>query len=339
MAHINNMTKKIRNSSKHRFLKAVEIQPQDDTYHGNIKLLDIEWWYFDAVLENGYSVHIGFRIYHVRGFGILQSRIDIYKDGKVIVEELKIDLFSKFVVDTHFPTINVGDKTVVKFDNDAYKKDKLWRYNVKLSIDDNAVDLLFTGTTKGWKIETPDACWAVPLPKAVVTGELTINGEKLQVKGLGYHDHNWSYSPVTAMNNLGWYWGRISSDTVNITWAKIVQNKDRSDIIAVINKDKGGFYNINPENFDISTKDYERNNGGEIPKIFNLKINDKTNAKIYCEIKMNTTDTQYTRIFTIKYWRYHVMASGRITIDNYVEDIFEKPQIIEFLKFKSKNVN
>ena len=333
------MNKKITNYSKHRFLKAVEIQPQDDTCHGNIKLLDIEWWYFDAVLENGYSVHIGFRIYHIRGFGIIQSRIDIYKDGKVIAEELKIDLFSKFVVDTHFPTINIGDKTVVKFDNDAYGRNKEWRYNVKFSINDNAVDLLFTGTTKGWKIETLDTCWAVPLPKAVVTGEITVDGKKLQVKGLGYHDHNWSYSPVTAMNNLGWYWGRISSDTINITWAKTIQNRARTDIIAVANKDGDIFYNINPENVDISTDNYALNNRGEIPKFFNLKINDETNVKIYCQVKMNTIDTQYTRIFTIKYWRYHVITNGRISIDNYYEDISNKPQIIEFLKFKSKNVD
>jgi len=333
------MNKKITNYSKHRFLKAVEIQPQDDTCHGNIKLLDIEWWYFDAVLENGYSVHIGFRIYHIRGFGIIQSRIDIYKDGKVIAEELKIDLFSKFVIDPHFPTIKIGDKTVVKFDNDAYERNKEWKYNVKFSINDNAVDLLFTGTTKGWKIETLDTCWAVPLPKAVVTGEITVDGKKLQVKGLGYHDHNWSYSPVTAMNNLGWYWGRISSDTINVTWAKTIQNRAKTDIIAVINKDRGIFYNVDPENVDISTGNYILNNGGEIPEVFNLKINDETNVKIYCQVKMNTIDTQYTRIFTIKYWRYHVIANGRISIGNYYEDISNKPQIIEFLKFKSKNVN
>jgi hypothetical protein len=333
------MNKKVRESSKFRFLQAVDIQPIDDSFHGSIKLLDIEWWYFDAVFENGYSVHIGFRIYHIRGFGIVQSRIDIYKDGKVIAEELKTDLFSKFVIDPHFPTIKIVDKTVVKFDNDAYERNKEWKYNVKFSINDNAVDLLFTGTTKGWKIETLDTCWAVPLPKAVVTGEITVDGKKLQVKGLGYHDHNWSYSPVTAMNNLGWYWGRISSDTINVTWAKTIQNRAKTDIIAVINKDGGIFYNVDPENVDISTGNYILNSGGEIPEVFNLKINDETNVKIYCQVKMNTIDTQYTRIFTIKYWRYHVIANGRISIGNYYEDISNKPQIIEFLKFKSKNVN
>jgi len=331
------MNKKTSESPKFRFLEAVDIQLMDDLFHGNIKLLDIEWWYFDAVFENGYSAHIGFRIYHIRGFGIVQSRIDIYKDGKVIAEELKIGPFSKFVVDKNFPTIKIGDKTVVQFDTDSYKKNNVWRYNVKLSIKDTEVDLSFTGTTKGWKIETLDTCWAVSLPKAVVTGEITVDGEKLQLKGVGYHDHNWSYSPVTAMNNLGWYWGRISSDNISINWAKIIQSRDKTDIIAVINKDGDIFYNAHPENVDISFDDYILNNRGEIPKVFNLKINDETNAKISCQVKMNTIDIQYTRFFTIKYWRYHVLSNGRITIGDYTEDISNKPQIIEFLKFKSKN--
>jgi len=66
----------------YRFLKAEEITPKDDAFHGNSNLLDIEWWYFDAIFDNGYSVHVGFRTYHIRNSGILQERITIYKDGK-----------------------------------------------------------------------------------------------------------------------------------------------------------------------------------------------------------------------------------------------------------------
>ena len=68
------------NNGNYNFYKANDITPKDDAFHGNIKLLDIEWWYFDAVFFNGYSIHIGFRIYHIRNFGIGQSRINIYKN-------------------------------------------------------------------------------------------------------------------------------------------------------------------------------------------------------------------------------------------------------------------
>ena len=80
----------------YRFLKAEEIIPKDDASHGNSNLLDIEWWYFDAIFDNGYSVHVGLRTYHIKNSGILQARITIYKDGITIVEEIKPFLFSNF---------------------------------------------------------------------------------------------------------------------------------------------------------------------------------------------------------------------------------------------------
>ena len=82
----------------YRFLKAVDITPKDDTFHGNINLLDIEWWYFDAVFDNGYSLHVGVRTYHRRNSGIVQSRINVYKEGKTEVEAMKTNLFSNFYI-------------------------------------------------------------------------------------------------------------------------------------------------------------------------------------------------------------------------------------------------
>jgi predicted secreted hydrolase len=327
--------------SNYRFLRAEDIEPKDDTHHGNIKLLDIEWWYFDAIFDNGYSVQIGFRIYHIKKIGIVQSRINIYKDGKPVSEKLKIDFLSNFRVDKNFPNIYLNKNKVVQFDEDAYTNKNKWKYRIELSIKDSSVDLIFTGKTFGWKVETSDTCWTVPLPKAFVEGNIVLNGEKIKVKGVGYHDHNWSYSPTTAMNNFGWFWGRISADSLTITWAKVIHNKNDSDILAVINRDEHGYYNINPNNIIISTKNYKMINKGSIPKDFNLKINDNTtnNVDINCQIDMKTLDIQYTRIFTIKYWRYHVKTNGLIAVGNLSEKIKDKIQIIEYLKFKSKELN
>lgn len=328
------------NQPKLKFLKAVEINPKDDSHHNNIKYLEIEWWYFDAIFENGYSIHIGFRTYHIRKIGLVQSRIDIYKDGKLVSKKLKIDFFSKFFVDQNFPTIKIDNDTIVHFDKDAYQNNKEWKYIIKLFIKGNQIDLLFRGITKGWKIETSDTCWAVTLPKAIVTGEIKINDKKIQCNGIGYHDHNWGYSPITAMNNLGWYWGRAGTETMNITWAKTIKDKSKKDIISVFNKDYDTFYNINPEKVEISTVNYELKNRKKIPKVINLKINDETtnNFNISCEVKMEIVDVQYIRIFTIKYWRYHILTSGEISIGNHFEKFYNKPQIIELLKFKNMEI-
>ena len=335
-----NLEKSTKIKSKYRFLKAQDIEPRDDTHHGNIKLLDIEWWYFDAIFDDGYSVQIGFRIYHIKKIGIVQSRINIYKDGKPVSEKLKVDFVSNFKVDMEYPNISLNKKKVVQFDEEAYKKNNKWKYRVKLSIKDSSIDLIFTGNTVGWKIETSDTCWAVPLPKAFVEGNIVINGKEIKVKGVGYHDHNWSYSPTTAMNNFGWFWGRISSDSLTITWAKVIHNKDDIDILAVINRDELGYYNIKPDNINIQSKNYQLMNRGRIPKDFILMINDNitNDVDINCQININTLDIQYTRIFTIKYWRYHVKTNGSISVGNLSENIKDKPQIIEYLKFKSKDL-
>jgi predicted secreted hydrolase len=326
-----------------KFLKAVEITPKDDTYHGNLNLLDIEWWYFDAVFTNGYSIHIGFRIYHIRKIGLLQTRITLYKDGKTQKEHLKINLFSDFKTGEIYPDISIKKNCVVEFDKDHYKKNGQFRYMVNLSIKETQINLVFTAKTKGWKIETPNTCWAVPLPKADVKGTIQTDGETISVQGVGYHDHNWSYSPKTAMNNLGWYWGRICGEQTNITWAKTIENKQKSDLITVLNIDKNQdekqlFFSINPENILLLQDKFELKKRRLIPTEFNLQAKGETIDKkpIVIDIKMHTLDIQYQRIFTIQYYRYHVMTNGIIKIGDKVEELKDKPQIIEFLSFKSK---
>jgi hypothetical protein len=322
----------------------VKITPKDDTFHGNIKIIDIEWWYFDAVFENGYSVQIGFRIYHIRNIGIIRSIINIYKNGKTVAALNKINYFSNLKMSRDYPLMKINNRIVIDFDWNSYKKNRDWRYHVSLTIKNTEVNLTFIGTTKGWKIETLDTCWVVPLPKATVTGTMKIDGSTIHVKGIGYHDHNWSYSPVTVMNNLGWYWGRITADTLNITWAKTIQDEQRGDLLAVVNRDKNNiqnineFYSIHPKNIILTPKYFIRDHGRKIPTEFDIQIKDKIfndNISIDANLNMKTIDIQHLKIFIIHYWRYHVKTTGDISVDSKTEILKNKPQIIEYLSFKS----
>jgi hypothetical protein len=334
----------IKNFPTHyRFLKALPIIPKDDTFHGNINLLDIEWWYFDAVFDNGYSVHIGIRTYHIRRFGIVQSRINVYKDGEVAIEVMKTNLLRDCYILNDRPCIQIENKTVVNFDYNYYVKTGNWKYKITMTIDTHAVDLIFIGTSEGWKIETSETCWTVPLPKAVVTGTITVNSKKIPVNGVGYHDHNWNYSPVTAMNNLGWFWGRITGNTLNITWAKTMQSAKKGDLIAIINQDnknennKKDFYSISPKTIDFRFSDFIKNHRKWIPSEFKLFINNSisnSTISIKTDIHLKTLFVQHTKIFTIHYWRYHVITNGTISLASKTEKLKDKPQIIEFLSFK-----
>jgi len=322
-----------------RFLKAVDITPKDDAFHGNINLLDAEWWYFDAIFDNGYSIHIGIRTYHIRNFGIVQTRINVYKKGAVITEELKTNFFSNFSTSKEKPYARINEDNILEFDEEFYKKTKQWKYKIKLKMNDAEIDLIFIGTSKGWKIETDDNSWVVPIPKAKVTGTVNFDGQIMNVKGVGYHDHNWDYTPKTAFKNIGWFWGRIMGDSLNLTWANILHTNEFVDLIAVLNSDEtGDFYNISPENFNFVYDNFEKTNKKLIPKIFKIKINDDNNKsnKILIDLDLETIGIQHTKIAVFNYWRYHIKTNGKMKIGSKSEYIKNKSQIIEFLCFKSR---
>jgi predicted secreted hydrolase len=243
-----------------------------------------------------------------------------------------------------FPNLCIDGREIIRFDEKHYNKTGEWKYYLDLNIDDTKLNLEFIGSSKGWKIETPSSCWAVPLPKAFVKGNIKINDKLLNVKGIGYHDHNWNYSPITAMNNLGWFWGRITADTLNITWAKTMENFEKYELISIINQDRSNslnnfeYYNINPNNIIFKQSNFIKNHRHLIPSEYYLEINEyDKNQDLPVEVKINmrTLDVQHTRIFTIHYWRYHVETDGSIRFGKTQEFLDNKPQIIEYLSFKS----
>jgi predicted secreted hydrolase len=334
----------LQNKKNHyRYLEALDITPKDDSFHGNINFIDVEWWYFDAVFDNDYSVHLGIRVYHIKNSGMIESRINIYRKGKIEVETTKKDFLNSFEITKNYPNIKINGKNVVEFEKEHYKKYGIWRYKIKLKINNNEADLTFEGTTKGWKIETDETCWTVALPKAKVDGKLTVRGKTLKVKGTGYHDHNWGYSPATMFKNIGWFWGRITGDALSITWAKTIQTPEKGDLLAVVNKDnnfgdnKNEFYSLKPDCIRFTPFNFSKDHRNSIPTEFDLKINSNLNdeTKFSADIHMRSIYTQHSKIFTAHYWRYHVISSGYISLDNKKEELENKNQIMEFLLFKS----
>ena len=334
-----NKLKSNTEQKKYIYFKPTDIKPKDDAFHGSLNFLDIEWWYFDAVLEGGYSLHVGIRTFHIKKQGIVKSRIEVYKNGKILVEAVKTDPFNKFHISDEIPLIELDGKRIMELNLEKYKKTGEWSYNITLKIENHAVDLTFTGSTRGWKIETSNYnSWAVALPKAKVSGTMTIDGRSIPVNGIGYHDHNWDYSVVTALKNIGWLWGRIIGDTLNVVWAKTLITREKHNLLAVINQDgnENKYFSINPNNIVFIPRKFVKKNGRWIPMNFVFKMKDSIcNTPIDIDIYMETLDIHHSRIFTAHYWRYHVKTDGYITLGSKTEKIVNKTQIIEFLSFKS----
>lgn len=330
------------NQSIFQNMNPISISPKDDAFHNLQKFINIEWWYFDAILNDDYTLHAGVRIYHSKKIGLVQTTINIYKRGKLIAHSLKRDLLNNIIFDEDLPNISTKDQQIITFNKEEYKTKNKWEYKFKSEIDNIQLNLTFTGITQGWKIVTSDTCWVVPLPKALVRGSVGIRGKKIEVHGIGYHDHNWNYSPITAMNNYGWFWGRIFTNSYGITWANTKTSPHHNTLLAVINKDNDltdkSYINFLPSNITFTADHFVSNHRKKIPTHFKLKINQiesKTKTPIRVHVDLDSVEIHYSRIFTINYWRYHVQSSGEIHYNNQRESIDKRTQIIEFLNFKS----
>ena len=254
-----------------------DISPKDDAYHPTKNLLALEWWYFDVIFDNNYSVHCDFTSY-TRNGRIASSALEIYKNGELEAKVIKRHFSKPIHLSIDYPQVKLYENKIINFDFERFNKTNNWVYNFSQKLEDCEINLNFVGTTKGWKIITNDLSWTVALPKAIVSGEITVNEKKMKVNGIGYHDHNWNSTIYSVFKLFGWYWGKITSKNYNVTWAYLMKNRTESEIFAILNKDNQSFYSINPKNISLKCDKFINSHGRKIPSIFYLKINDIVNA-------------------------------------------------------------
>ncbi len=328
----NSKTEKIFESSKKSkfvFLPR-DIQLSDDAFYGSGFSRYTEWWYFDAVLNDGYSVQLSIRLIsflrQILGFAVL--RLDIYKDGNLKTHNRKVYFLKQLHLSTNEPLIKLGKKHIMKGYID--EKTKKWTYDLSFKIDDASADLCFIGITKGWKGTNPSGDgWGVILPRAEVSGEIKIGNEKISVNGIGYHDHNWQVK-TAAVLNFGWFWGKINTNNYTIVWATIFKTRLFGQPLLVINKKNQDYFNIKPEYIHFIGKDISIENGKEIPRSF---IIDAQDENVSVHVEMEVIKIHHVKmLFIMNYWRYHVKCKGFISVDSKEESIHEQ-HIAEFLRF------
>lgn len=306
-----------------------DLHYKDDAYHGSKSLQFTEWWYFDAVLNDGFSVQMSMRVLSGLRLSFVFLRLDIYKDGDVVAHQRKLLLMKDVIVSHEMPLIKIAGKNVMKgyIDESTGK----WIYDITLEFKDTSANLNFIGCTKGWKEQHHGGdWWGVALPRAEVKGKIKVNGKEIEVYGTGYHDHNWEVK-IFAIMNFGWYWGKINSKNYTVTWGNIMKSISSSKLLIIINKKYGGYINIKPENIRFTAKDFQPEKGKQIPSSFSI---DATDENISLHIDMKSLGIHHFKIMGImNYWRYHVRCTGFITVDSKREDI-DEIHIAEFLRFK-----
>jgi len=302
---------------------------KDDAYHGSKGLQFTEWWYFDAALNDGYSIQYSIRIVSGLKLSFLFIRFDVYKEGHLEIHKRKMYLLKDVEISKEEPLVKLGEKTILH----GYLDEKTGNhiYDVSFALEDFTADLRFIGTTQGWKGKhEADDWWAVALPRANVNGTITMRNKTLSVKGSGYHDHNWNVK-IFALKNIGWYWGKIYSDRTAITWANILRTTVKVQPLLVINTIHNGYTNVLPKDFQMTATDIFEENKKMVPHAFSINVQTPT---LQLHVTMKSVDIHHVKIFPLMdYFRYHVRCTGSITTGSNSESI-DDLYIAEFLKFR-----
>jgi hypothetical protein len=100
----------------------------------------------------------------------------------------------------------------------------------RLAVDegDLGADLRFESLVEPWRPglgftrygERDFFAWVVGAPRAQVSGTVRLGGERLEVSGVGYHDHNWGIGNMPRIVQR-WYWGRVYADDITLVYAAV----------------------------------------------------------------------------------------------------------------------
>ena len=192
-------------------LSETAIEPWEDGLRTDGAPGTYEWWYFDAHLDDGSTLVIVFFTKPITGTsGPLAPAVQIdltRADGTKLSKSMAFEpgAFS-----------SSKERCEVKLGPNRFEGD-LHAYSLHVELPEFTVDLALTGDVKPWR---PGAgvigfgakdekyfAWLPAVPHGRVTGAVTIAGQRAEVSGSGYHDHNWGNAALTELIH-DWYWGR-----------------------------------------------------------------------------------------------------------------------------------
>lgn len=204
------------------------LYPGDDASHGPGGPFPYEWWYFDAVMESGHSVVaiIWSTNYSKPWRRQCTIQLSIYQPDGENIKHYVFPPASRFKSSASRCDLCAGS---------SYVRGVHPTYEVHVEVEGDSVDLLFEAETPGWMpgsavnhLPCPrykTMGWLVPVPRARVTGSITVRGVTLEVSGHGYHDHNWGEALIVHFVD-NWHWGHLVQGELGIIWADIRMCKE-----------------------------------------------------------------------------------------------------------------
>lgn len=97
-------------------LNAENITFGDACYKGTDFLHPLEWWYFDAVFDNNYSIEFHIDLASIKGAGTVAVMLNVYDDGKLIFHSQEYLLPSELNASKEKPLVFIsGSKVIAGF--------------------------------------------------------------------------------------------------------------------------------------------------------------------------------------------------------------------------------
>ncbi len=191
-----------------------------DGWHRPGGRFGFEWWYFDAKFEDGHAVVCGLMDPDTWKFSRTKSLMWLHvylPDGTCYNNHVNIPR-SEFKASPHRCDVELAGNRI----RGSYPE-----YRVDLEHGEFAAHLVFRNLLPGWALGNGQMMfgypnyplafgWLVPQPRAAVEGTLSYPGGTVEVKGEGYHDHNWGNFPSSVMIER-WHWGRLMHRESGIT--------------------------------------------------------------------------------------------------------------------------
>jgi hypothetical protein len=173
----------------------------------------VEWWYFDVNLEDGGQIVILFFRNNPQNFysPTLKPGVEFtYTDAKGNEKhEIYYYPLDQCVFSEHKQNIKIGPHRF---------KGNLKEFTIEISPEGSfGLDISITNLAKSWRPDsgylgfgTQDEkyyTWLCVAPKVEVSGTFSFKDVKREIKGIGYHDHQWMNESIFELWNH-WFWSR-----------------------------------------------------------------------------------------------------------------------------------
>lgn len=260
-----------------------QIEVWEDQRRGDDRPGHWEWWYFDAILDDGTAVVIQF----------LQKSLTTVNDA---VGHPTVNFKITLPDGTHYdemPTYPVDEceygtgKCDVKFGSNTFMGD-LKNYTIYVApVNGIGADLHLTSLTQPFRPGTAYFdfgengeqyyTWLCAVPKGEVSGSLTVGNKTINVHGFGYHDHQWgSMNYLMVWNH--WTWARQSFEDYTLLVFDMVAARNygfkRFPITFIQDKDGNIIFENTKDVFYEVLKEYHDDESGkDYPKVSRYVFN------------------------------------------------------------------